>query len=74
MSKLKGPKNAAQYAKQEDEVRTRMGQTSDSYRAQVAGAQTARQEYFQSQLPRVLRVRALSVGSPSSVQADPALP
>ncbi|POY73436.1 hypothetical protein BMF94_3774 [Rhodotorula taiwanensis] len=55
MSKLKGPKNAAQYAKQEDEVRTRMGQTSDSYRAQVAGAQTARQEYFQSQLPRVLR-------------------
>lgn len=55
MSKLKGPKNAAQYAKQEEEVRTRMGQTSDSYRAQVSGAQSLRQEYFQTQLPRLLR-------------------
>ncbi|GAA5884654.1 hypothetical protein JCM3774_002549 [Rhodotorula dairenensis] len=55
MSKLKGPKNAAQYAKQEEEVRSRMGQTSDSYRAQVSGAQSVRQEYFQTQLPRVLR-------------------
>lgn len=56
MSKLKGPKNAAQYAKQEEEVRSRMGQTSDSYRAQVSGAQSLRQEYFQTQLPRLLRV------------------
>lgn len=55
MSKLKGPKNAAQYAKQEEEVRSRMGQTSDSYRAQVSGAQSLRQEYFQTQLPRLLR-------------------
>lgn len=59
MSKLKGPKNAAQYAKQEEEVRTRMGQTSDSYRAQVSGAQSLRQEYFQTQLPRLLRVSSL---------------
>ena len=56
MSKLKGPKNAAQDAKQEEEVRSRMGQTSDSYRAQVSGAQSLRQEYFQTQLPRLLRV------------------
>lgn len=61
MSKLKGPKNAAQYAKQEEEVRSRMGQTSDSYRAQVSGAQSIRQEYFQTQLPRVLRVASFRV-------------
>lgn len=57
MSKLKGPKNAAQLAKQEEEVRSRMGQSSDAYRAQVAGAQAIRQEYFNLQLPRILRVR-----------------
>ncbi|GEM12854.1 rho GTPase-activating protein [Rhodotorula toruloides] len=55
MSKLKGPKNAAQIAKQEEEVRSRMGQSSDAYRAQVAGAQAVRQEYFNLQLPRILR-------------------
>ncbi|BGO95571.1 hypothetical protein NBRC10512_007828 [Rhodotorula toruloides] len=55
MSKLKGPKNAAQIAKQEEEVRSRMGQSSDAYRAQVAGAQSVRQEYFNLQLPRILR-------------------
>ncbi|GAA6053119.1 hypothetical protein JCM3770_002862 [Rhodotorula araucariae] len=55
MSKLKGPKNAAQFAKQEEDVRSRMGQSSDAYRAQVAGAQSVRQEYFNLQLPRILR-------------------
>ncbi|GAA6023927.1 hypothetical protein JCM10207_009279 [Rhodosporidiobolus poonsookiae] len=55
MSKLKGPKNPAQVAKQEEEVRSRMGQSSDAYRAQVAGAQSVRQEYFNLQLPRILR-------------------
>ncbi|CEQ41510.1 SPOSA6832_03229, partial [Sporobolomyces salmonicolor] len=55
MSKLKGPKNAAQVAKQEEETRSRMGQSSDAYRAQVVGAQTVRQEYFNLQLPRILR-------------------
>ncbi|GAA5985878.1 hypothetical protein JCM11641_005330 [Rhodosporidiobolus odoratus] len=55
MSKLKGPKNPAQVAKAEEEVRMRMGQSSDAYRAQVQGAQTVRQDYFQTQLPRILR-------------------
>jgi hypothetical protein len=57
MSKLKGPKNPAQVAKAEEEVRSRMGQSSDAYRAQVTGAQAVRQEYFNLQLPRILRVR-----------------
>ncbi|BGP17900.1 Rho GTPase-activating protein [Rhodosporidiobolus nylandii] len=55
MSKLKGPKNPAQVAKLEEEVRSRMGQSSDAYRAQVTGAQAVRQEYFNMQLPRILR-------------------
>lgn len=38
-------------------MRSRMGQSSDSYRAQVAGAQSVRQEYFSLQRPRILRVR-----------------
>lgn len=71
MSKLKGPKNAAQYAKQEEEVRSRMGQASDSFRAQVEGMQVAKQEYFQTQLPKVLRVSLPSLASPcDSVPAD----
>ena len=64
MSKLKGPKTSAQVAKQEEEVRSRMGQSSDSYRNQVLGAQAVRQEYFNLQLPRILRVSVFS--SPNS--------
>ena len=56
ISKLKGPKTLAQVVKQEDESRTRMGQSSDAYRSQVIGAQAVRQEYFNLQLPRILRV------------------
>ncbi|GAA5933758.1 uncharacterized protein JCM15063_001410 [Sporobolomyces koalae] len=55
MSKLKGPKNPAQIAKQEEEMRSRMGQASDSYRAMVQGAQGVKQEYFNLQLPKLLR-------------------
>ncbi|GAA6024372.1 hypothetical protein JCM11491_001109 [Sporobolomyces phaffii] len=55
MSKLKGPKNPAQVAKQEEEMRSRMGQASDSYRAMVQGAQSVKQEYFNLQLPKLLR-------------------
>ncbi|GAA5833122.1 hypothetical protein JCM11251_006522 [Rhodosporidiobolus azoricus] len=55
MSKLKGPKNPAQVAKMEEDMRSRMGQSSDAYRAQVTGAQAVRQEYFNLQLPRILR-------------------
>lgn len=55
MSKLKGPKTLAQLSKQEEECRVRMGQCSDAYRSQVAGAQTVRKEYFNTQLPKILR-------------------
>jgi hypothetical protein len=55
MSKLKGPKNPAQVAKQEEEMRSRMGQASDSYRAMVQGCQSVKQEYFNQQLPKLLR-------------------
>lgn len=54
MSKLKA-KNPAQLAKQEDETRSRMGRESDAYRGQVLATQQVRQEYFNLQLPRLLR-------------------
>lgn len=61
ISKLKGPKTLAQVVKQEEESRTRMGQSSDAYRSQVIGAQAVRQEYFNLQLPRILRVSFFSL-------------
>lgn len=59
MSKLKGPKTIAQVAKQEDECRSRVGQCTDAYRSQVIGAQSVRNEYFNLQLPKILRVRSM---------------
>jgi len=56
MSKLKGPKNPAAVARQEEELRVRMGQTSDSYRAATEGLRGFKQEYFNLQLPKLLRV------------------
>ncbi|TFK52005.1 RhoGAP-domain-containing protein [Heliocybe sulcata] len=53
---LKG-KNPGNLARQEDDVRTRMSQASDTYRKAVTETQTIRQEYFNFQLPRILRVR-----------------
>ncbi|GAA5993389.1 hypothetical protein JCM5350_002160 [Sporobolomyces pararoseus] len=55
MSKLKGPKNPQQILKQEEELRTRMGQASDSYRASLQGCQVVKQEYFNQQLPKLLK-------------------
>lgn len=43
--------------RQEDETRVRMSQTSDAFRQAVLEAQSVRQEYFNSQLPKILRVR-----------------
>jgi hypothetical protein len=40
----------------EEETRSRMGQASDAYRSLVLGAQAGRGEYFNLQLPRLLRV------------------
>ncbi|PLW26351.1 hypothetical protein PCASD_20715 [Puccinia coronata f. sp. avenae] len=57
ISKLatKGSRSAGHLAKLEDEVRGRMGTVSDAYRAQVLATQQVRQEYFNLQLPRILR-------------------
>ncbi|KAH7097534.1 RhoGAP-domain-containing protein [Auriculariales sp. MPI-PUGE-AT-0066] len=51
---LKG-KNFNNISRQEDDVRTRMSTTSDVYRKAVLETQTVRQEYFNFQLPRILR-------------------
>ncbi|GAA5970788.1 hypothetical protein JCM3765_006307 [Sporobolomyces pararoseus] len=55
MSKLKGPKNPQQILKQEEELRSRMGQASDSYRASLQGCQVVKQEYFNQQLPKLVK-------------------
>ncbi|EIN09430.1 GTPase activating protein [Punctularia strigosozonata HHB-11173 SS5] len=51
---LKG-KNPGNIARQEDDVRSRMSAASDVYRKAVTDTQTIRQEYFNFQLPRILR-------------------
>ncbi|WAR61997.1 hypothetical protein PtB15_14B91 [Puccinia triticina] len=57
ISKLaaKGTRSAGHLARLEDDVRSRMGTVSDAYRAQVLATQQVRQEYFNLQLPRILR-------------------
>lgn len=45
-----------QILRQEEEVRARTSTASDTYRAQVKSTQAIRQEYFNLQLPRILRV------------------
>jgi len=57
MSKLKGgPKNPAQMQKMEEEARAKMNAMSDAYRQQVLSTQTIRQEYFNLQMPKMLKV------------------
>ena len=45
-----------QLQRQEDDIRSRMSNTSDAYRKAVTETQAIRQEYFNFQLPRILRV------------------
>lgn len=45
-----------QIQRQEDDVRTRVSNASDQYRKAVTDTQAMRQEYFNFQLPRILRV------------------
>lgn len=54
-----------QIARQEDDIRAKMSAASDAYRKAVLETQAMRQEYFNFQLPRILRVRRQSL--PSSV-------
>ena len=51
--KGKGP---ASMQRQEDDVRTRMAQASETFRKAVLESQALRQEYFNFQLPKILRV------------------
>ncbi|KZS94584.1 RhoGAP-domain-containing protein [Sistotremastrum niveocremeum HHB9708] len=51
---LKG-KNPANIQRQEDDVRARMSTASDTFRKAVLDTQAMRQEYFNFQLPRILR-------------------
>lgn len=56
IGKLKGgPKNPAQLQRMEEEARYKMNSLSDAYRQQVISTQTIRQEYFNLQLPRMLK-------------------
>lgn len=56
--KGKGP---ASMARQEDDVRGRMANASETFRKAALESQTLRQEYFQFQLPKVLRVSPAQV-------------
>ncbi|KDQ50698.1 hypothetical protein JAAARDRAFT_199693 [Jaapia argillacea MUCL 33604] len=51
---LKG-KNPGNLHRQEDDIRSRMSAASDAYRKSVTETQSMRQEYFNFQLPRILR-------------------
>ncbi|KAK6992195.1 Rho GTPase activation protein [Favolaschia claudopus] len=51
---LKG-KNPGNIQRQEDDIRSRMSSASDAYRKAVTDTQAMRQEYFNFQLPRILR-------------------
>ncbi|CAD6892582.1 unnamed protein product [Tilletia laevis] len=48
-------KNPQQILRQEEDVRTRTSNASDAFRKEVTNAQQIRQEYFNLQLPRILR-------------------
>jgi hypothetical protein len=51
---LKG-KNPGNIQRQEDDVRARVSNASDAYRKAMIDTQATRQEYFNFQLPRILR-------------------
>ncbi|PPQ79686.1 hypothetical protein CVT25_003260 [Psilocybe cyanescens] len=51
---LKG-KNPGNIQRQEDDIRARLSNASDQYRKAVTETQAMRQEYFNFQLPRILR-------------------
>ena len=64
MRTLKGFTVSRQLQRQEDDVRLRMSNASDAYRKAVTETQAIRQEYFNFQLPRILRVSDPPLASP----------
>ncbi|KAJ3529060.1 hypothetical protein NM688_g7906 [Phlebia brevispora] len=57
--KGKNPESVPKIQRQEDDIRARMSAASDTYRKNVTDTQAIRQEYFNFQLPRILRVNIL---------------
>lgn len=53
-------KGAGSMAKQEEDVRSRMAIASETFRKAVLESQALRQEYFNFQLPKILRVSRAS--------------
>ena len=49
-------KNPAQMQRHEDDVRARMASASEAFRKAVLESQALRQEYFNFQLPKIVRV------------------
>lgn len=68
-------KNPAQIQRQEDETRARMNSASEQFKRAVQENQAVKQEFFNLQLPKILRVsvvttwenRALTSAPPSAV-------
>jgi hypothetical protein len=60
MSKFKTSKNPAQLHRLEEEARQRMAGANDSYRREILHTQQVRNDYFNVQLPKILRVRESS--------------
>ena len=56
-------KGSGSIQKQEDDIRTRMAQASETFRKAVLESQALRQEYFNFQLPKILRVRQVRLQS-----------
>lgn len=54
-------KGAGSIQKQEDDIRSRLGTANDAFRKSVQDYQTLRQEYFNFQLPKILRVCVFAV-------------
>jgi len=68
MRTLKGFTVSRQLQRQEDDVRLRMSNASDAYRKAVTETQAIRQEYFNFQLPRILRVSDPPLASPPLIK------
>jgi hypothetical protein len=52
-------KNPAQIQRQEDETRARMNNASEQFKKAVQDNQAVKQEFFNLQLPKILRVRSI---------------
>lgn len=62
-------KNPAQMQKHEDEVRQRMTSASEAYRKAAIENQTLRKEYYDKQLPKVVRVSSIVLSQKLTMQA-----